>query len=97
MATILRTVWDLHCCIDLRCSIATFSRGWNNLAVPRLLEQLACRQHRAARSCSPKTKKDMSDGTVYQRHQNHERFVRAPAAGYLLCREAAREGASKDG
>src|SRR3954470_21716334 len=41
-----------------RCSIATFSRmAGTTSRSPGLLEQFACRQHRAARSCSHETKR----------------------------------------
>ena len=40
---------------------------------------------------------DRDDGTVYQRHQNNGRPVRALASGHLLRRETTREGAAEDG
>src|SRR4029450_7962540 len=72
----------------------------NILALARLALVSAIEHAGAARkpalSCS-QNKKDASNGTLYQRHQDDERPVRASAAGHLLRRETACESASKNG
>src|SRR5712691_9452429 len=73
----------------------------NKLAVTRLALVSAIEHGRAARNSPrrrvPRTKKDASNGTLYQRHQDDERPVRESVAGHLLCREAAGESASENG
>src|SRR4029079_18581500 len=48
------------------------------------------------RAVFPSTK-DPRNGTLHQRHQNHERPVRASVTGYLLCRKATGEAAAENG
>src|SRR6266516_5525941 len=67
----------------------TVSAGIGNRACRRCKERLAL-------SCC-QNKKDVSNGTLYQRHQDDERPVRASVAGHLLRREAACESASENG
>src|SRR5450631_2066849 len=84
-----------------RCSVAhVFAAFGNDSAVSWLAPHLQSN----ISACPPwiggalrVPKKDPRNGTLYQRHQDHERPVRAPAAGHLLCREAAGEGASENG
>jgi hypothetical protein len=41
--------------------------------------------------------KDDRNGTLHQRHQDHERPVHTSIAGHLLRRETTREGSAEDG
>src|SRR6266478_2614077 len=57
----------------------------------------ACRRWKEQPAPCSQNKKDASNGTLYPRHQDNERPVRASVAGHLLRREAACEGASENG
>src|SRR5665213_1278574 len=70
------------------------NRRDRRLATVPAIEHIGVSPATGPRGCVPKSRR-MNHGTLYQRHQNHERPVRAPAAGHLLRREAAREGAAK--
>jgi hypothetical protein len=44
---------------------------------------------RDGKPCVPQTQGNFANGTVHQRHQDHERFVRAPAAALINAAQAA--------
>src|SRR3954454_15561967 len=67
--------------------------GW--LVSTAVKNEVRIRPNRSAPACVKP--KENRNGIVHKRHQDHGRPFRASVAGYLLCREAARESAAEDG